>query len=110
MSVQRRKVFVEFTSQDGCILTTPYKQKKASLKHGDIIDFTSLKKLPPQKHIYASPPCAFYGVCAAVEDGRSYILVEVYAIIDTSDRPECWGYADFYSEREKCFEGTIWNK
>jgi hypothetical protein len=111
MSLMRRKAYVEFQNSHKCTITTPFLQKALTLKDGDIIDLINLKKLPPQRHIYAKPPCSFYAVCGEVKDGRSpYILMEAYAIIDLSNRPESWGSVDLYDEKAKCFEGTIWHK
>ncbi len=110
MSLEKRQINVEFTAKDKCVLTTLFKQECMTLQKNDIIDLISLEKVGSGAHVYADPPCALYGICSELDQGGgSHIVLEVYATINDSGRPECWGVSDLY-EKSKCFRGTIWNQ
>lgn len=110
MGIESHKAYIEFNSQKKCCITTVYRQKSFDLENEDVIDLIKLKKIKINESVFNNPPCSFFATCSELSDQNhpSYIIIEIWAIIDPSNTPEIWGQLDLYDGSAEVFQGNIW--
>ena len=112
MTIEKRKVYIEFTSSDTCILTTPFLQKEIKLEDGSIIDLVTLKRVKDEADFdyFHNPSCSFFGCVVEESENKhelSHMVLEIYALIQPST-VRMWNDVSIYHNNKTSTEGSIY--